>query len=411
MTGPAAVLQVPPIDPSLPAPLGRSDGAPVSPEEFVRLLAQLLRGAGAATADPPAQKIGEGPAELEREPSRKAGTPDAEQAAPDALAALAVELIPVAPPPPSPAQDSGPGSAQEAAPAAAEAPKALTPPAMGEVSPAAVKSLAAPPAPPERRDLPATASAAPPAPKPVTSSSRPSADAAPPAVPPPARQEEPRPPAAGPHAMQTAPEARLEVTPAIGPGDAGGFHSSPDGDRATDRGRDDAEARYGIGGVSGAPASTAQPAADPADGSARPSPAPAPRAAVEQVAERVGLAHREGRGEVSFRLEPPELGAVRIQAVLEGQQLTLHIRTEHDAARAALEQSMPQLRESLAQQGIVAGRVTIELGLDTSAREFSGQGFTGSPRQEPVEPPAQVNASAVRGPWREPDGRGFDLWV
>jgi flagellar hook-length control protein FliK len=134
---------------------------------------------------------------------------------------------------------------------------------------------------------------------------------------------------------------------------------------------------------------------------------------VEQVAERVGLAHREGREEVSFRLDPPELGAVRIQAVLEGQRLTLHIRTEHEAARAALEQSMPQLKESLSQQGIVAGRVTIELGLDTSPRGFAGQGFAGSPREEAGDAPARSNAVSVQSrPWSETtDRRGVDVWV
>jgi hypothetical protein len=157
--------------------------------------------------------------------------------------------------------------------------------------------------------------------------------------------------------------------------------------------------------------STAPPAPDAVEGTTHAASA-SPRAPVEQVAERIGLAHRAGREEVSFRLDPPELGAVRIQAVLEGQRLTLHIRTEHEAARAALEQSMPQLKESLSQQGIVAGRVTIELGLDTSPRGFAGQGFAGSPRQEPGDAPARSSAvSAPSRPWLEPDQRGVDVWV
>lgn len=375
----------------------------------MRLLARLLHGTGGAAPDQLGQKIGEAPAELESESARKPETPGAEQATPSALAALAVELIPVVPPPPSPtAQDPGLGSAHEAG---TEAPEGLTPPAVREATPglskAAPGSVQA-----ELRALPATVPEAPHAPKPVTPALPASANPVPEAVSPPAREEEPRSPTAGPHAMQTAPEARPEAMLTIGSGDAGGFRGSPDGDRARDQGRGGRDAWNAIGGVSGPPASSAQPAPDPTDGSTRASSPAAPHTAVEQVAERVGLAHREGRGEVSFRLEPPELGAVRIQAVLEGQRLTLHIRTEHDAARAALEQSMPQLRESLSQQGIVAGRITIELGLDTSARGFAGQDFPGPPRPEPADRPARSNDMSVRsGQWLEQDRQGVDLWV
>ena len=408
MTGPTAV-QVIPTEPVPSASVVRSDGAPVSPEEFVRLLARLLHGTDAVAPDQLGQKIGEMPAELESESPRKPETPSAEQTAPNALAALAVELIPVgppSPPPPPAAQDPDLGPARETG---AGLPEALTPPVMREGTPGLSKPALSS-GQPEIRDLPAAAAEH--ASKPVTSSLHSSTSPVPDTVSPPAREEEPRPPTAGAHATQTAPEARHEVSLAIGTADAGGFRSSPDGDRSGDRGRNGPNAGNGLGGVSGSPASTTQPAPDSTDVSTRAASVAAPRAAVEQVAERVGLAHREGRDEVSFRLEPPELGAVRIQAVLEGQRLTLHIRTEHEAARVALEQSMPQLRESLSQQGIVAGRVTIELGLDTSARGFSGHDFAGSPRHEPADPPARSNEISVRSrQWPEQDSQGVDLWV
>jgi len=408
MTGPTAAVQVIPTEPAPSAPLGRSDGAPVSPEEFVRLLAQLLHGTGAVAPDQLGQKIGEAPSELESESPRKPEIASAEKTAPDALAALAVELIPVAPPSPPPpptAQDPGTGSTHAAG---AEAPEALPPPAMREGIPTLSRSVLSS-GQPELRDLPAAAAEH--ASKPVSASLHLSTPV-PDAVSPPAREEEPRSPAAGTHATQAAAETRHEVTLAIGTGDAEGFRSSADGDRRSDRGRGEPDAGKGLGGVSGSPASTLQPGPDSTDASTRATSVAAPRAAVEQVAERVGLAHREGRDEVSFRLEPPELGAVRIQAVLEGQRLTLHIRTEHEAARVALEQSMPQLRESLSQQGIVAGRVTVELGLDTSARGFSGQDSAGSPRHEPADQPARSNDVAVQArQWPEPDRQGVDLWV
>jgi hypothetical protein len=384
----------------------------VSPEEFVHVLAQLLHGAGADAPEQLAQKIGDAPAELESDTPRKPETPGAEQTAPSALAVLAVELVPVAPPAPPPppvAQDPGPRSALESGPPVAEA---LTPSAVPDITRGLSK---APPAPGQlpglSEDAPEPAPAESIAPKPLAASPHAPATPAPEAVPPAAREEEPRPPAAGSHATSMAPEVRPEVTHAIGATDAGGFRGSLDGDRGSDRGRSEREAGSNIGGVTGPMHSTAQPAPDAVEGATHAASA-SPRAPVEQVAERVGLAHREGREEVSFRLDPPELGAVRIQAVLEGQRLTLHIRTEHEAARAALEQSMPQLKESLSQQGIVAGRVTIELGLDTSPRGFAGQGFAGSPREETGDVPARSNAVSVpRRTWSEMDRRGVDLWV
>jgi len=189
MTGPTAV-QVLPTEPAPSAPLGRSDGAPVSPEEFVRLLARLLHGTGATAPDQLGQKIGEAPAELESESPRKPEIPSAEQTAPNALAALAVELIPVAPPspPPPPAvQDPGTGSAREAG---AEAPEALTPTAIREGTPGLSKPALSS-GQPELRDLPATAAEH--ASKPVTASLHSSADLEPDAVSPPAREEGPDP--------------------------------------------------------------------------------------------------------------------------------------------------------------------------------------------------------------------------
>ena len=407
MTGPSAV-QVSPVEAAPSAPAGRSDGGPVSPEEFMRMLAQLLHGAGAATPEQLAQKIGDAPAELESDPPRKPETSGADQTAPSALAALAVELIPVAPPAPPPlpvAQDPGPRATPEAG---AAAPEALTPSAVSDVTRGLSK---APPAPVQPEDVPAPAPVESIAPKPLAAVLHSPATPATEAVLPPAREEEPRPPAAGGHAISMASEVRPEVTPAIGAADAGGFRGSPDGDHGSDRGRSEREAGNSIGGVAGPMHSTAQPTPDAVEGAAHAASA-SPRAPVEQVAERVGLAHREGREEVSFRLDPPELGAVRIQAVLEGQRLTLHIRTEHEAARAALEQSMSQLKESLSQQGIVAGRVTIELGLDTSSRGFTGHGFAGSPREEIGDAPARSNAvPAPSRSWPERDRRGVDLWV
>ena len=135
----------------------------------------------------------------------------------------------------------------------------------------------------------------------------------------------------------------------------------------------------------------------------------ASRSVVRQVVAGIGRLRPEGRHEVSLRLDPPELGAVRIEAVLTGPHLTLQIHASLPATRDALEQALPRLRESLAEHGIVPAQVTVDLGLDGSSRRFGGEGFA------PPAPPTPAFAAPARiaspARWLEARGDGVDLWV
>ena len=140
------------------------------------------------------------------------------------------------------------------------------------------------------------------------------------------------------------------------------------------------------------------------------------RSAAEQIAEeiteRLGLIRRPGLHEISLELRPDNLGTVHLAARLEGRQLTLEIRAELAQSRDLLQQALPQLRELLVQQGIDAGRVTIHLGLDTGARDFSGQHF-GAPRHfmrdEALPGSSALDGAPVRR--RQPGPGRFDFWV
>jgi flagellar hook-length control protein FliK len=141
-------------------------------------------------------------------------------------------------------------------------------------------------------------------------------------------------------------------------------------------------------------------------------PAVAPRTVVEQVTERVVFLRRDGRGEITLRLDPPDLGAVRIEAVMEGGRLRLEIRAEAEPARQALEASLPRLRESLAQQGIVADQVSVHLGLDSAPRDFTGgqpapatRPLSPPPAAPPARPAAPLATVAAIG------ADGVDVWV
>lgn len=132
---------------------------------------------------------------------------------------------------------------------------------------------------------------------------------------------------------------------------------------------------------------------------------------VQQVALGIGRLRRDGGQEISLRLDPPHLGAVRIEARLDGSQLTLQIHASVPATRDLLEQELPRLREALAQQGIVPGQVTVGLGLDGSSRRSPGEPFA-PPRPQPFAPAAPAAAPVVPLPrWRDAGHDGFDFWV
>jgi flagellar hook-length control protein FliK len=121
---------------------------------------------------------------------------------------------------------------------------------------------------------------------------------------------------------------------------------------------------------------------------------------------------REGRQEVSLRLDPPDLGTLRIDATLQGRRLTLQIAAEHDATRSLLEGALPRLRDSLAAHGFVTERVTVQLGVDSFPRRSLGEGH------QAFQPSWLSGTSAdgrraprvrSRGPVSTYDG--VDVWV
>jgi flagellar hook-length control protein FliK len=66
-------------------------------------------------------------------------------------------------------------------------------------------------------------------------------------------------------------------------------------------------------------------------------------------------------GEVRIRLSPPELGALRMEVrVLEGA-LVARLETETAAARTAIIENLPALRERLAEQGVRIERFDVDL--------------------------------------------------
>jgi flagellar hook-length control protein FliK len=88
-------------------------------------------------------------------------------------------------------------------------------------------------------------------------------------------------------------------------------------------------------------------------------------------------------GEVRLRLSPPELGALRLEVSLHEGALIARLEAETTAARTALIENLPALRDRLADQGVRIERFDVEL----SPKHNGGTPDRPADRQPPEQPP------------------------
>ena len=116
----------------------------------------------------------------------------------------------------------------------------------------------------------------------------------------------------------------------------------------------------------------------------------------EQMAERVQMMMSKNLKNIDIRLDPPELGRMQIRMSMNGDGATVHFTVANQQARDVIEQSMPRLREMLAQQGVQLGDSSVQQqasgqqqkryadsGQGNSAQGGSGRGFQGEENLEP----------------------------
>ncbi|HMS79878.1 MAG TPA: flagellar hook-length control protein FliK [Burkholderiaceae bacterium] len=107
--------------------------------------------------------------------------------------------------------------------------------------------------------------------------------------------------------------------------------------------------------------------------------------------ERVTWLLREGLQGAELTLHPQELGPIRIELSLDGDAASIGVIAAQAETRGAIEQSLPRLREMLAQQGLQLGGTMIDAG----ARRDSGDG--GRPRDGRGDPRASGTTPVAAG--------------
>jgi flagellar hook-length control protein FliK len=81
---------------------------------------------------------------------------------------------------------------------------------------------------------------------------------------------------------------------------------------------------------------------------------------LHRVARALNAAQQR-EGEIQLRLSPPELGALRLQVQVVEGALTARLEAETTAARTALIDNLPALRDRLAEQGVRIERFDVDL--------------------------------------------------
>ncbi|MFH1022441.1 MAG: flagellar hook-length control protein FliK [Planctomycetota bacterium] len=104
-------------------------------------------------------------------------------------------------------------------------------------------------------------------------------------------------------------------------------------------------------------------------------PSPAERVEMmERVVRTMRMTLEEGAGRVQIRLNPPQLGYLRMELAMRDGVLSANFQTETPAARHILQNHLPELKESLAQSGIQLGgfSVSVDRGTQGSMSEYEG---------------------------------------
>lgn len=88
----------------------------------------------------------------------------------------------------------------------------------------------------------------------------------------------------------------------------------------------------------------------------------------QALANRISLMNAKNMQVAEMRLDPPNLGSVRIQIRMQGDQASIIFQAPNAHARELLEQSLPKLREMMESEGLMLADAQV------SEESFSGQG-------------------------------------
>ncbi|MCL2689754.1 MAG: flagellar hook-length control protein FliK [Chitinispirillia bacterium] len=94
------------------------------------------------------------------------------------------------------------------------------------------------------------------------------------------------------------------------------------------------------------------------------------QAIIEQITEKLQLAVRSGVHEMRITLRPQELGEVRMNIRVEGDQVTARMLVESEQVKAIVEKHFQQLKDALEQQNLQAAKLSVDVGTDADRKQL-----------------------------------------
>ncbi|MBE0379476.1 flagellar hook-length control protein FliK [Pseudoalteromonas prydzensis] len=123
--------------------------------------------------------------------------------------------------------------------------------------------------------------------------------------------------------------------------------------------------------------------------------------AAKLLQERVSALLSINNKEAEIRLDPPEMGSMQIRIRSDAEQAHINFVVQNQQAKEALEQSLPRLRELLAQQGIELGESSIQQGNSQAEHgddaQQNGQGQLANKQQNEQQDSVTQQSSAATG--------------
>ncbi|MDP3337760.1 MAG: flagellar hook-length control protein FliK, partial [Rhodoferax sp.] len=156
-------------------------------------------------------------------------------------------------------------------------------------------------------------------------------------------------------------------------------------------------------------------AAAPAPAAASASPLLAPEVGSSEWGKALGqqVVHlgQAGQQQAELQLNPPGLGPLKVTLSLNDQQLQAMFVSAHASVRAAVEAALPQLRASLADNGISLGNTSVSADNQQQAAFAQEQHRQPNQRAYANTPPPSIPANPAPRPLGEPLRQGHGLSV
>jgi len=100
-------------------------------------------------------------------------------------------------------------------------------------------------------------------------------------------------------------------------------------------------------------------------------------------ATEVSMLGSAGIERAEIRLQPPDLGPVRIELSLSGESTRVAFSAAHPETRQAIEQTLPILKDLLAERGLLLGDASVsDGGAQADRRDFAGFGAQANDRRD-----------------------------